>query len=693
MLGGCDGRCVPAGGYTRPYYAHEEYYKSPAHASPPNAPRNAPTPPARARLSPARARAAHPHDRQCPAAHMRHPPRAVLLALAGLALLLLSLLTLHFFPLARFSPSATARNWGWPAPPLADDTLLGALKSSGGDPTRVCEELGQALAPPSAHAQGGEGQRARRGKHVLDKTLEEVRATVARTSGYYARDWSLWLGWNNMRYIIETGLNHALLLNRTLVLPSFVYARDCEFPHEVCSAFEHRVNRAESGSEEWRNLPAEDQDGWRIPIQLMFDLRSPAPADPDQDQDQGQGQGQERYAVITTAQFLLMHGLSAALETPNGQWDSAAYLARAPGAEQLTLHRIDPGQYQPQGHTVVDRLPRKPELAEGEELNDGLRQRLHALTAGGGHADWGVVRHVVQQFLPDADGLDDDEDDALVGLLAAYDIGPVYTFRGTQQFLTKLVTGGERAFMRREYMRGWADMYAGVREDVLWLPGEHHNGWPPGSMRFTSLAARTQYQSLVVRDMIFPPGVEEVGEHIARRMRERVEGRMWMAIHMRRGDFVRLGWTIAGANAFDSHLRRVQQQLAHGRRMLNERAEKRWEDFQLADVAGAEPWEEFVGAQPPRDNDPFYVATDEKDPSNLDKLRAAGGVLISDIVTPDDRRLLGPPSVLTDFMGLVEQSVMVRAAFWAGHSISSVSGTVANQRGRRGCDTRTTALE
>lgn len=31
-----------------------------------------------------------------------------------------------------------------------------------------------------------------------------------------------------MRYIIEAALLHAQLLNRTLVLPSFVYARSCE---------------------------------------------------------------------------------------------------------------------------------------------------------------------------------------------------------------------------------------------------------------------------------------------------------------------------------------------------------------------------------------------------------------------------------------------------------------------------------
>ena len=39
-----------------------------------------------------------------------------------------------------------------------------------------------------------------------------------------------------MRYIIEAGLLQAELLNRTLVVPSFVYARACEYDMYVVSS-------------------------------------------------------------------------------------------------------------------------------------------------------------------------------------------------------------------------------------------------------------------------------------------------------------------------------------------------------------------------------------------------------------------------------------------------------------------------
>lgn len=32
-----------------------------------------------------------------------------------------------------------------------------------------------------------------------------------------------------MRYIIESALIHGALLNRTVILPSFIYARSCEY--------------------------------------------------------------------------------------------------------------------------------------------------------------------------------------------------------------------------------------------------------------------------------------------------------------------------------------------------------------------------------------------------------------------------------------------------------------------------------
>ena len=77
-------------------------------------------------------------------------------------------------------------------------------------------------------------------------SLEQIRDIVGTTRGFYARYFSLYLGWNNvsirrnliraelmiqkkMQYILEASLHQASLLNRALVIPTFVYARACEY--------------------------------------------------------------------------------------------------------------------------------------------------------------------------------------------------------------------------------------------------------------------------------------------------------------------------------------------------------------------------------------------------------------------------------------------------------------------------------
>ncbi|KIY44194.1 hypothetical protein FISHEDRAFT_62378 [Fistulina hepatica ATCC 64428] len=42
-------------------------------------------------------------------------------------------------------------------------------------------------------------------------SIDELRDVVSRTNGYFVRGYSLYLGWNNMRHIIEAGLQQARL--------------------------------------------------------------------------------------------------------------------------------------------------------------------------------------------------------------------------------------------------------------------------------------------------------------------------------------------------------------------------------------------------------------------------------------------------------------------------------------------------
>jgi len=80
-----------------------------------------------------------------------------------------------------------------------------------------------------------------------------------------------------MRYIIETAALHAKLLNRTLVIPSYILARACEmemlgifsvmvmdsnkqYNSEVCATYVTMVARRKAVSDsEWDALPPEQR--------------------------------------------------------------------------------------------------------------------------------------------------------------------------------------------------------------------------------------------------------------------------------------------------------------------------------------------------------------------------------------------------------------------------------------------------
>jgi len=91
--------------------------------------------------------------------------------------------------------------------------------------------------------------------------------------------------------------------------------------------------------------------------------------------------------------------------------------------------------------------------------------------------------------------------------------------------------------------------------------------------------------------------------------------------------------------------------------------------------------------------DKFYLATDERSPEGLAYVREHGAVLIGDLLTPEDRRMVGWPLLVTDVLALLEQSIMSHAAFFYAHAMSSVAGGVVNMRAARGIDPRMTLID
>ena len=111
------------------------------------------------------------------------------------------------------------------------------------------------------------------------------------------------------------------------------------------------------------------------------------------------------------------------------------------------------------------------------------------------------------------------------------------------------------------------------------------------------------------------------------------------------------------------------------------------------DLDGVQPDLELVTLPPPLSDDPFFVATDERDPDARGKIAAAGAVFMNDLLTINDRRAFGWWLIITDVRALVEQQLLAHSAFFYGHAMSSLAGVIINLRAARGADPRTVLIE
>ncbi|KAI0034661.1 hypothetical protein K488DRAFT_77072 [Vararia minispora EC-137] len=504
--------------------------------------------------------------------------------------------------------------------------------------------------------------------------------------GFFARDYSLWLGWNNMRYIIDAAFLNAKLLNRTLIVPSFVYARACEHEPQM-------VNKGKAMNDDRRDGgPPEQQMAWRIPLPMMLNIT----------------RMRESHPVILISDYLRLHNLSAELETGDGSWDRERYHANTnlhnmdePRGSSLFV--VENDQYDLNGIVRVDYLPDDmrargkwstvnvtgDNTARGRwamaERND-ISSRLSMDIRHSGTVIWNrALRRLKQSMAKDLFDLESDAGVVEALHHAGWEV--VYTFEAVANaYLAKTVVEPIREAVPRTSLHPWAEEYKHISADVLLLAGETHGGRKPGSLLFTTPAAREEYQRMVLHELVPVDMLQDLADTLVERMFERTEDRMWMGAHMRRTDF--MAGTSGSRFLPSSHLTRVKARLEQGRQELEQ-----MDDVHLYEVPDVQPNIALFARDPPKQGDPFYVATDERDPDVLQLFRDGGAILLSDILVTDDYRAIGWPLMFTDVRAIVEQALLARAACFCGTAGSSVSGGIVNMRAAHGADQRTTLFD
>lgn len=234
----------------------------------------------------------------------------------------------------------------------------------------------------------------------------------------------------------------AKITNRTLVLPSFIYARQCAveqwvvlafvdirpttnvcdsrtnltstFFRSACAAFAAQSRRSEEiGKGDYYYLSEDEQQTWRLPIGLMVDIP----------------QLRENVSVITVGEYLRYHHLPPSLERLDGHWDMNKYrtlpdFANTP-ARNLSIVTLWSKDYEPDDIVRVDSLPRGPKAlpnVEDRPIYKAIKERLN------GHKT--VFLDEAKRVLRDQNLGTWNNDGELNDLLMENGWGIVHTFEG-----------------------------------------------------------------------------------------------------------------------------------------------------------------------------------------------------------------------------------------------------------------------
>ncbi|EFP77296.2 uncharacterized protein PGTG_03252 [Puccinia graminis f. sp. tritici CRL 75-36-700-3] len=540
--------------------------------------------------------------------------------------------------------------------------------------------------------------------HPTQQTDTSYNTTIDPSHRFLVRDWSNYLGWNNFRYTVETGLLLAKLLNRTLVLPAFAYSRACEYDDNECTALTPilvngvSVDVTSLSNRTWYPDPKPGTNiispdlylqygkGWVLPIEKMLDIDH----------------------IISTWGHAIKLGDFHKLTNPDPSFHSIGVYDGTweyqTSNRNLSYRKMPKAMFTNFSISMVDRLPKpikplidrkKPSRPSSSALIAQCESTLKILEANVPQKrnkiyPPGPRRSDQDQRLPNWDE-SEIRGNYMVGKLAESDNPLLESCFASNGFRSAYAYGMLGWWMKAPYepiknikrvknMVGWWDELHKYDEQILHIEGELHNGFPPGQMIWTSLEGRQEFERLV-RSVIRPPQwYHHVAARLEKKMRARCGGRSWVGAHMRRGDFLMFEWA---ANNITNQWKEIKMNTLAGANLLQSRP----------DLLRPTHLQFGTSLEPPHVDDPIYIATNIRQKEEVEYLRSKNIVLLTDLLEESDRVELGFSGKYMDTTSILEQCLLMRAGYYYGDAHSSVDGWILNRRVFYGISEEVTKIE
>ncbi|KAF8972809.1 hypothetical protein BGZ46_010065 [Entomortierella lignicola] len=329
------------------------------------------------------------------------------------------------------------------------------------------------------------------------KRLEEEKRPYPFFDKYMSFDTHIWLGLNNMRYMLEMSNNMARVLERTLIIPSKFFARSCT-QFELCQIYAELENVADVTDPYYLR--------WALDINTIWDVE----------------EIRKTLNVITSVEFnrvmLVKHNII--VEDPEEWISSLGGDLRLPRAFNLlkVYHDIDSTitiDSQPllpriydlnNAFTLVDDitpLPHQGELPLKSKVKEQPLMDIYAITENSEM----TVTHMENQQLPIR--WQDNKDDNSTNANGIFPLG-------------------------------FKQMFHSEATILHFQEGVHGFGRFP--FKFSTEASRERYQHIALNELAPSKMLQDARDYILQKFLDRIDNQPYNGFHNRQGDFRIYGW-------------------------------------------------------------------------------------------------------------------------------------------------------
>ncbi|RUP44094.1 hypothetical protein BC936DRAFT_149952 [Jimgerdemannia flammicorona] len=511
------------------------------------------------------------------------------------------------------------------------------------------------------------------------------------------------------RYEIEHHAYYAYLLNRTLVVPTYLHMRECYQPG-LCAIEGHRVKDSSDG-----NVA---RNSWAMPITNFFDLAHLS----------------KYVKVITMSEFLQLQ-----LDRNPTLSDIPAALASYQVLDELTSSGQSLERYVPdltfQTVNMYNYLHEQPSgvlnIDDTAPIVDLFRTRLPNPDA----SPEDVERNLLK--------LDDIVEAPIWGYIDLPNMAIDQEYNMTVQVLPP------REWSVRDAKYGWVEpdwvsvdaerksrkasyphfsspvAITGLRQrfstpdlhntQILHLSGRAHRfGVHP--VRFSTLEGRKMYDNVVLNWLRYAKPVWNTYEYIKGKMDRKTEGRPYLAFHIRRTDFFEYGWVGATGDPnklIETYERAIADLTTKYKTMVLDKWDAahqdaarllaEWETAVSLAQNNTQPGDQPIPtpSRPPAFDIPSplplspytFIATDEEDPDIISRFNALNGTTLFNLFTErqdgDKESFYDGNYQLTvfgDLLGMVDQLICRDGWWFVGTHMSSFTGGIFNLRKGLGLD-------